>query len=51
MESWLCEVCYRSPLRLTEQRAVESSATGDYRAMRRTLREQFSWFGGWEGKR
>ena len=47
MESWLCEACYRNPLRLTEQRTVETAAWGDYRVMRRTLREQFGWFGGW----
>jgi hypothetical protein len=47
MESWLCQTCYKDPNRIVEQRAVEAAEWSDYRAMRRMLREQFGWSGGW----
>jgi NMD protein affecting ribosome stability and mRNA decay len=50
LESWLCVTCYKDPNRLIEQRAVESAAWSDYRAMRRMLRDEFGWIGGWGRK-
>jgi len=47
LDSWLCAKCYGDPTRLAEQNSVESAAWDDYRAMRKMLRENYGWFGGW----